>query len=70
MVRKMNLYDKKIVKCSLCGGSMGEIDVKAKVIFPRCGNCANKKPPEKIPEKKLERDYDFPEKEVVNTLPS
>jgi len=66
----MNLYDKKIVKCSQCGKSMGEIDLKSKVIFPRCEKCANKKPPKKIQDKKLKRDYEFPEKEVVNTLPS
>jgi nucleotide-binding universal stress UspA family protein len=38
----MNIYDKKQVKCSICGKSIGEIDVKASIIYPLCKICSNK----------------------------
>lgn len=38
----MNLYDKKQVKCSMCGNFIGEISNKSTVVFPLCGKC-NKK---------------------------
>lgn len=35
----MNIYDKKQIKCSICGKFIGEIDVDAKVVFPLCKTC-------------------------------
>lgn len=32
----MNIYDKKQVKCSVCGKFIGEIDVQASIIFLLC----------------------------------
>lgn len=40
----MNIYDKKIVRCSQCDTSIGEIDVDAVIVFPKCGKCANPMP--------------------------
>ena len=38
----MNIYDKKQIKCSLCGKFIGEIDINSSIIFPLCSKC-NKK---------------------------
>jgi hypothetical protein len=35
----MNIYDKKQVKCSVCGKFVGEIDIQASVIFLLCEKC-------------------------------
>ncbi|AJM93111.1 universal stress protein [Nitrosopumilus piranensis] len=35
----MNIYDKRQIKCSICGKFIGEIDVDAKIIFPLCKIC-------------------------------
>lgn len=37
----MNIYDKKSVYCSKCDRFIGEIDVDAVVVLPKCGKCAN-----------------------------
>ncbi len=37
----MNIYDTKVVKCSKCGRSIGEIEYDAIVTLPKCGRCAN-----------------------------
>lgn len=37
----MNIYDTKVVKCSKCGKSIGEIEYDAVVTLPKCGSCAN-----------------------------
>ncbi len=37
----MNIYDTKIVKCIICGKSIGEIEYDAVVTLPKCGHCAN-----------------------------
>lgn len=37
----MNIYDTKVVKCSKCGKSIGEIEYDAVVTLPKCGYCAN-----------------------------
>ena len=37
----MNIYDTKVVKCSKCGKSIGEIEYDAVVTLPKCGHCAN-----------------------------
>jgi hypothetical protein len=40
----MNIYDKKSIHCSQCDRFMGEIDVDAVVVLPKCGRCANPMP--------------------------
>jgi hypothetical protein len=40
----MNIYDTKVVKCSKCGKSIGEIEYDAVVTLPKCGFCANPLP--------------------------
>ncbi|QUC65156.1 universal stress protein [Nitrosopumilus sp. K4] len=35
----MNLYDKKQVKCSICGAFLGEILNNSSILFPLCGAC-------------------------------
>jgi hypothetical protein len=40
----MNIYDTKVVKCSKCGKSIGEIEYDAVVTLPKCGYCANPLP--------------------------
>ena len=37
----MNIYDTKVVKCSKCGKSIGEIEYDAIVTLPKCGHRAN-----------------------------
>jgi phage FluMu protein Com len=37
----MNIYDTKVVRCSKCGKSIGEIEYDAVVTLPKCGYCAN-----------------------------
>ena len=66
----MNIYDKIIIRCVICKNSIGEINYDAEVIFPRCGECADPKPHINDHHNSLKRDYDFPEKQVVNTLTS
>ena len=40
----MNIYDTKVVSCSKCGKSIGEIEYDAVVTLPKCGHCANPTP--------------------------
>ena len=40
----MNIYDKKIIKCTKCNKSIGEIDYDAEIVYPQCGDCADPKP--------------------------
>ena len=40
----MNIYDKKVVRCSKCDVFIGEIDSDAEIFLPKCGKCANPKP--------------------------
>jgi len=40
----MNIYDTKVVRCSKCGKSIGEIEYDAMVTLPKCGQCANPTP--------------------------
>lgn len=40
----MNIYDKKSVYCSQCERFIGEIDIDAVVVLPKCGRCANPLP--------------------------
>ncbi|AFS81107.1 UspA domain-containing protein [Candidatus Nitrosopumilus koreensis AR1] len=35
----MNIYDKKQVKCSVCGKFIGEIDIKSSIRLPLCEKC-------------------------------
>lgn len=37
----MNIYDKRIIRCSKCDKYIGEADYDAEIILPKCGNCAN-----------------------------
>jgi DNA-directed RNA polymerase subunit RPC12/RpoP len=37
----MNIYDTKVVTCSKCGKSIGEIEYDAVVTLPKCGHYAN-----------------------------
>lgn len=39
MLDKMNIYDKKQVKCSGCGKFIGEVDIQASIIFLLCEKC-------------------------------
>ena len=38
----MNIYEKDQVKCSVCGKTIGEVDVESKITFPLCKKCNNK----------------------------
>jgi hypothetical protein len=40
----MNIYDNKSVHCSQCDRFIGEIDVDAVVVLPKCGRCADPMP--------------------------
>ncbi|RDJ32425.1 MAG: hypothetical protein DWQ18_07885 [Crenarchaeota archaeon] len=66
----MNIYDKKVVKCVICEKSIGEVNYDAEIIFPRCGECSDPKPHINDLIVPLERNYNFPKKQVVNTLAS
>ena len=37
----MNIYDTKVIFCSRCETSIGEVDFEAKIINALCGKCAN-----------------------------
>lgn len=37
----MNIYDTKPIFCIVCGEEMGEVDIGAEIIRPKCGSCAN-----------------------------
>lgn len=39
MLHRMNIYDKKQIKCSICGKFIGEIDIQSSIIFPLCKKC-------------------------------
>lgn len=41
MSHDLNIYDTKVVNCSKCGKSIGEIDYDAIVTLPECGHCVN-----------------------------
>lgn len=68
IVIKMNIYDKKVVKCIQCNKSIGEVDYDSTIVFPRCGNCSDPKPHVDDLNYVLKRNYDFPKKEIVNTV--
>jgi hypothetical protein len=38
---KMNIYDKKQIRCTRYGNFVGEVEYNAKIIFPLCGNCTD-----------------------------
>jgi phage FluMu protein Com len=40
----MNIYDNKVIRCSVCDKCIGEVDYDAEIIFPKCGKCANPMP--------------------------
>lgn len=40
----MNLYDTKVLTCTKCGSSIGEIDWDAQVIRVLCSKCTNALP--------------------------
>jgi len=57
----MNLYDKKIVKCSKCGKAVGEIELDVKinsVICKKCKKNTNQK----------EQSYNFLNKRMIDTV--
>lgn len=56
----MNLYDKKMIKCTECGKTVGEIDIKVKVKVVVCDTCQNKKDP----------SYTFLNKRMIETVSS
>ena len=37
----MNIYDTKLIHCSICKRFIGEIDYDAIVMLPKCGKCTN-----------------------------
>jgi hypothetical protein len=38
------LYDTKIVHCTKCNKSIGEVEFDAEIVFPKCGHCADPTP--------------------------
>ena len=63
----MNIYDKKIIKCKICGKSIGEIDYNATIYLPRCNDCAEPLPHIKD---KFVREYEIPNHEIEVILTS
>jgi len=57
----MNLYDKKIVKCSECGKAVGEIELDVKIKSVICKKC------KKNPNQK-ELSYNFLNKRMMDTV--
>ena len=37
----MNLYDTKQITCYRCGKFIGEVDINAEILCPKCGDCAD-----------------------------
>lgn len=56
----MNLYDKKIVKCTKCGNAVGEIDMEVKVKVVVCNKC-------EIKNNRNEPSYAFLNKRMIET---
>lgn len=56
----MNLYDKKLVKCSKCGKTIGEVEMEVKVVCVVCDKC-------KIENKQKDVSYDFLNKRMIET---
>jgi hypothetical protein len=38
------LYDTKIIHCTKCNKSIGEVEFDAEIVFPKCGHCADPTP--------------------------
>lgn len=60
----MNLYDKKIVKCTKCGNPVGEIDMEVEVKGTVCKKCQNNKINKKEP------SYAFLNKRMIEIVSS
>jgi len=56
----MNLYDKKIIKCSKCSTSIGEVDLETRVTNVVCKKCKNE-------DKQKESSYDYLNKRMIET---
>jgi hypothetical protein len=37
----LNLYDTKVIRCTKCNKSIGEVEFDAEIVFPKCGHCAD-----------------------------
>ncbi|MCV0401340.1 MAG: hypothetical protein K5777_05115 [Nitrosopumilus sp.] len=57
----MNLYDKKMVKCTECDKTVGEIDMEVEVKDVVCNKCQNKK------QKENESSFSFLNKRMIET---
>lgn len=40
----MNIYDTKVVRCCICGKTIGEVEYDAEIILPKCGHCVEPLP--------------------------
>lgn len=56
----MNLYDKKIIKCSRCKKTVGEIDMDVKIVDVVCKNC------KKYDQNEL--SYEYLNKRMIETV--
>jgi phage FluMu protein Com len=49
----MNIYDTKIVSCTICGKCIGEINFEATIEAPKCGKCKQTSAVNKIKRRSL-----------------
>jgi len=40
----MSIYYTKVLSCTICGESIGEVNPDAEIIRPKCGQCSNPTP--------------------------
>ncbi|AJM92292.1 hypothetical protein [Nitrosopumilus piranensis] len=58
---QMNLYDKKVIKCSNCKKTVGEIDMDVQIVDVLCKKCKKK-----IAQN--ETSYNYLDKRMIETI--
>ena len=61
----MNIYDTKILHCSICGKYVGEIQYDALVVSAKCKSCESSKLKNKKPHVKMDKIM-----KIKKTMPS
>ena len=44
---RLDIYDTRSISCVKCGMVIGEVDIDAEIILPKCGQCSDPTPHEK-----------------------